>query len=45
MLTKRLVGNGYEFGLALLVVSISVATSGAGQISVNGLLQRAVVRI
>lgn len=32
--------NGYEFGLALLVVSISLAISGAGRASVDGLLQR-----
>lgn len=33
--------NGYEFGLALLVVSISLAISGAGRASVDRLLQRA----
>jgi len=33
--------NGYEFGLALLVVSISLAISGAGHASVDRLLQRA----
>jgi len=34
--------NGYEFGLALLVVSVSLAISGAGRASVDRLLQRAV---
>jgi len=33
--------NGYEFGLALLVVSVSLAISGAGHASVDRLLQRA----
>jgi putative oxidoreductase len=32
--------NGYEFGLALLVVSISLAISGAGRASVDRMLQR-----
>lgn len=31
--------NGYEFGLALLVVSISLMISGAGRASVDGLLR------
>ncbi len=33
--------NGYEFGLALLVVALSLSISGAGRASVDGLLQRA----
>jgi len=33
--------NGYEFGLTLLVLSISLAISGAGRASVDSLLQRA----
>jgi len=33
--------NGYEFGLALLVVSISLAISGAGRASLDRALQRA----
>jgi len=33
--------NGYEFGLVLLVVSISLAISGAGRASVDRVLQRA----
>jgi putative oxidoreductase len=33
--------NGYEFGLALLVISISLAISGAGRASVDRMLQRA----
>ncbi|MCM2253128.1 MAG: DoxX family protein [Ramlibacter sp.] len=33
--------NGYEFGLALLVVSISLMISGAGRASVDGLLRPA----
>jgi putative oxidoreductase len=32
--------NGYEFGLALLVVTLSLAISGAGRASVDRLLQR-----
>lgn len=30
--------NGYEFGLALLAVSISLMVSGAGRASLDGLL-------
>jgi len=33
--------NGYEFGLALLVVTVSLAISGAGRASVDSALQRA----
>jgi putative oxidoreductase len=32
--------NGYEYGLALLVVSLSLAISGAGRASVDAVLQR-----
>ena len=32
--------NGYEFGLALLVVAVSLAISGAGRASLDGALQR-----
>jgi putative oxidoreductase len=31
--------NGYEFGLALLVISISLAIRGAGSVSVDNLIQ------
>lgn len=33
--------NGYAFGLALLVISISLAVSGAGKYSVDNLLAKA----
>jgi putative oxidoreductase len=33
--------NGYEFGLALLVISVSLVISGAGRASVDRVLQRA----
>ncbi len=32
--------NGYEFGLALFVVAVSLAISGAGRASIDSLLQR-----
>jgi putative oxidoreductase len=32
--------NGYEFGLALLVVAVSLALSGAGRASIDAALQR-----
>ncbi len=32
--------NGYEFGLALLAASVSLAVSGAGKLSVDNLLSR-----
>jgi putative oxidoreductase len=32
--------NGYEFGLALLVISVGLAIRGAGSISVDNLLQK-----
>jgi putative oxidoreductase len=32
--------NGYEFGLALLVVAVSLAISGAGRASLDAVLQR-----
>jgi putative oxidoreductase len=31
--------NGYEFGLALLVISIGLAVRGAGSLSIDSLLQ------
>jgi putative oxidoreductase len=31
--------NGYEFGLALLVISISLAMRGAGSLSVDNVIQ------
>jgi putative oxidoreductase len=34
--------NGYEFGLALLVVAVSLAISGAGRASLDAVLQRRV---
>lgn len=36
--------NGYEYGLALLVVSISLAISGAGRASIDRVLQRSLAR-
>jgi putative oxidoreductase len=36
--------NGYEFGLALLVAAVSLAISGAGRASVDGVLQRQAAR-
>jgi putative oxidoreductase len=30
--------NGYEFGLALMVISISTAISGAGKLSIDNIL-------
>lgn len=37
--------NGYEFGLALLVVAVSLAISGAGRASLDGVLQRQCGRV
>jgi putative oxidoreductase len=31
--------NGYEFGLALLVISLGLAVRGAGSLSVDDLIQ------
>jgi putative oxidoreductase len=36
--------NGYEFGLALLAMSVSVALSGAGRFSIDNLLHKSIGR-